>query len=99
MDALVVAGVAFAISLVVLVVLIVRHVPESGLWPWMRDSYGSWHSREEIAQMRSESARLADPVTAADDDFEVDDILTMAEPGQAYHRPVDLRALRKLRTP
>lgn len=78
------------LALVVVAVLVRRHIPDSGLGRWLRDSFGAVKAREEISAMREESARLAEPV-ADTGDFRVSDILDMAEPGEAYHRPVDLR--------
>lgn len=82
--------VAVLLALVVVVVLVRRHLPESGLGSWMRESFRSWQTRRELAAMREESARLAEP-TPEDDDISVGDLLDLAEPGQAYHTPVDLR--------
>lgn len=84
--------VALLLALGVVVILVARHLPDAGFWAWMKESYASWDARGELADMRSESARLAEP-TADTSDIYVDDILRMAEPGQAYHRPVDLRQM------
>lgn len=90
MDALIVAAVAVLLALVLVVALVRRHIPESGLGSWLKESFASWRPGREIADIREESARLAEP-SAETGDFSVDDILAMAEPGAAYHRPVDLR--------
>lgn len=92
MNPLIVSIVAVLLALVVVAVLVRRHIPESGLGTWLRESFGSVKAREEIAAMREESARLAEP-DAETGDLHVSDILDMAEPGNAYHRPVDLRDL------
>lgn len=81
---------AVLLALVVVVVLVRRHIPDSGLRGWLRESFGAWQGRGEIAAIREESARLAEPEPDTGD-IGVDDILRMAEPGQAYHKPVDLR--------
>ncbi|MFV0426249.1 MAG: hypothetical protein ACK5KU_04330 [Beutenbergiaceae bacterium] len=94
MDALVVVVVAFVVALLMLVVLVLRHRPEAGFASWLKESFGSWNGRSELAQMRSDSARLVDPIDNANE-LHVDDILAMAEPGQAYHRPLDVAARRK----
>lgn len=97
MNPLIVSGIAVLLALVIVVVLVRRHVPDSGLGRWLREAFGSVKAREEIAAMREESARLAEPV-ADTGDFRVADILDMAEPGNAYHRPVDLREVVTSRT-
>jgi len=86
----VVSAVALLLALVVVVVLVRRHVPESGLGGWLRESFGAWRSKDQIASMRSESAWLAEP-SPETGDINVGDLFDMAEPGQAYHQPVDLR--------
>ncbi len=78
------------LALVVVAVLVRRHIPDSGLGRWLRDSFGSVKAGEEIRSMREESARLAEPA-AETGDIRVSQILDLAEPGNAYHRPVDLR--------
>ena len=90
MKPLIVSIVAVLLALVVVAVLVRRHIPDSGLGKWLRDAFGAVKAREEIASMRQESARLAEP-EADTGDMRVSDILDMAEPGNAYHRPVDLR--------
>lgn len=90
MNPLIASVVAVLLALVVVVVLVRRQIPESGLGSWLRDSFGAVKARDEIAAMREESARLAEP-DAETGDLRVSDILDMAEPGNAYHRPVDLR--------
>lgn len=78
------------LALVVVAVLVRRHVPDSGLGRWLRESFGAVKAREEISAMRAESARLAEP-EADTGDIRVSEILDLAEPGNAYHQPVDLR--------
>lgn len=90
MNPLIVSIVAVLLALVVVAVLVRRHIPDSGLGTWLRDSFGAVKARQEIASMREESARLAEP-EADTGDMRVSDILDMAEPGDAYHRPLDLR--------
>jgi hypothetical protein len=87
---LIVTAVAVLLALVLVVVLVRRHVPDTGLGPWLKESFGSWRPRRELAAIREESARLADPA-AETGDLSVSDILAMGEPGQPYHQPVDLR--------
>lgn len=89
MLALLVSGLALAAALVLVVVLIARHVPAGGLRAWLKESFGSWNGRRDLAEMREESVHLAETMPH-DADFGVADILDMAEPGPAYHRPVDL---------
>lgn len=90
MDALIVSAVAVLLALVLVAVLVRRHIPDAGLGRWLKESFGSWRPGRQIAEIREESARLAEPA-AETGDFSVDDILGMAEPGAAYHQPVDLR--------
>ncbi|GAB2993369.1 hypothetical protein GCM10027212_37210 [Actinotalea caeni] len=90
MNPLIVSAVAVVIALVVVLVLVRRHLPESGLGSWLRESFRGVRPGREIAAIREESARLAEP-TAETGDLRVSDILELAEPGEAYHRPVDLR--------
>lgn len=85
-----VTAVAVLLALVVVAVLVRRQIPASGLRGWLRESFGAWQGRGELAAMREESARLAEP-TPETGDIAVDGILDLAEPGQAYHKPVDLR--------
>jgi len=86
---MIVSAVAVLLALVLVVVLVRRHVPEAGLGSWLKESFGSWRPRQDISEIRAESARLAEP-SPETGDLSVDDILTMAEPGEAYHQPVDL---------
>lgn len=86
----IVSLVALVLALVVVLVLVRRHIPESGLASWLRESFRSWRPRKELGAIREESARLAEPEPETGD-LRVADILDMAEPGAAYHRPVDLR--------
>lgn len=96
MDALIVAGAAFSLALVMLVVLIVRHRPDGGFWSWMRESFGSFRRPDELADERGEYAQRVDLAADPDLDLHVDDIMAMAEPGPAYHRPIDVRARRQV---
>lgn len=90
MNPLIVSLIAVLLALVVVVVLVRRHVPDSGLFSWLRESFAAWRPRQELAAIREESARLAEPEPETGD-LRVADILDMAEEGEAYHRPVDLR--------
>lgn len=90
MDPLIVSAVAVLLALVLVVVLVRRHIPEAGLGSWLKESFAGWRPGQQIAEIREESARLAEP-EAETGDLSVDDILAMAEPGEAYHQPVDLR--------
>lgn len=87
---MIVSVVAVLLALVVVAVLVRRQLPESGLGTWLRESFGSVKARDEFTAMREESARLAEP-DADTGDMRVSDILDLAEPGSAYHQPVDLR--------
>jgi hypothetical protein len=87
---LIATAIALLLALVLVVVLVRRQLPESGLLPWLRESFSAARPREELAAIREASARLAEP-SPETGDIRVGDILDMAEPGQAYHQPVDLR--------
>ncbi|WP_159621779.1 hypothetical protein [Ruania rhizosphaerae] len=79
---------AVAAACAVLFVLLRRQIPEEGLLPWVRESFAARHEPREPGE--------GGPGTQQD--VGVSELMGLAEDGPAYHRPVDLGSVAKLRS-